>query len=633
MPTGVLAPSSFARKAVAARRIAAGLAICVIAAGCSGPGMTGPRVSAEDAARRVGVEEAARTTLTPQSAAALLTPQATTNPAFRCPSTDAVAVTAAARFGIEGEASGVRRLTARHGSAGAPSMATDTQRIAVNYDAATFEPRAAALSARESVLGATLVHAFEFTSIGTVTHVLAVPAARLASVEATLRAQPGVTSVGITGSRRYAASVNAPYYPNDPYFTGFKKPVAPSPSTFETELAESASVPGQWDMHVTRLEDAFGYSKGSTVGVKSGALGSASVKIAVIDTGEDTTQPELASKIAYQKCFITNANGTAQSTSNFTTDADGHGTDVSGIAGADTGNGLGFSGAGGDVKLYGYRVFPTPDDNCVSDNASDPQCGADTADIASAIDDAIKQKVNVISLSLGGGPCESNGADPDPLEGKAIEAALAANIIVVAAAGNSSGPPIEAPACDRYGSHGSVLAVGATGLSDGSPNGSGNTRGSASEPREYVASYSDYGTPGAAAGSASAWGIVAPGGDPAGDADDDDLHWVENIWTATPYDENFAGTCSGDYPSETGKTDCRVLIAGTSMATPHVAGAAALILSVNAHYQSPTLMRTLLCSTADNISDPNEGCGRLDVYRAMAVALDDPKPPAARPIP
>jgi subtilisin family serine protease len=69
-----------------------------------------------------------------------------------------------------------------------------------------------------------------------------------------------------------------------------------------------------------------------------------------------------------------------------------------------------------------------------------------------------------------------------------------------------------------------------------------------------------------------------------------------------------------------------VLIAGTSMATPHVAGAAALILSVNPAYQSSTRMKALLCQSADDIADAREGCGRLDVYRAMAAALNDADP-------
>ncbi len=63
------------------------------------------------------------------------------------------------------------------------------------------------------------------------------------------------------------------------------------------------------------------------------------------------------------------------------------------------------------------------------------------------------------------------------------------------------------------------------------------------------------------------------------------------------------------------------------MATPHVAGAAALILAVNASYQSPAAMKQLLCQSADDISDSHQGCGRLNVYRAMATAIGDTSPP------
>jgi hypothetical protein len=59
------------------------------------------------------------------------------------------------------------------------------------------------------------------------------------------------------------------------------------------------------------------------------------------------------------------------------------------------------------------------------------------------------------------------------------------------------------------------------------------------------------------------------------------------------------------------------------MATPTVAGAAALIIAVNPSYKSPTKMKQLLCSTADDIGDSKEGCGRLNVYRAMATAVGD----------
>ena len=127
---------------------------------------------------------------------------------------------------------------------------------------------------------------------------------------------------------------------------------------------------------------------------------------------------------------------------------------------------------------------------------------------------------------------------------------------------------------------------------------------------------------------------MAPGGDPANGNDANDLHWIENIWTTTPFtgfagDQNFAGECTNDYPNSTltSNPDCRTLIAGTSMATPHVAGAAALILAVAPQYGTPAAMKQLLCATADDLSDSHQGCGRLNVYRAMAVAIHDPSLP------
>jgi subtilisin family serine protease len=439
--------------------------------------------------------------------------------------------------------------------------------------------------------------------------------------------------------------VTTPYYPNDPYFQGFTtaqnaQAGLPSlPATFKVlPYVEASSIPGQWDMHVIGLERAFGYSQtgnGSGI-VNANALGSASVKIAIIDTGVDQTHPELSSKITRAECFITNPSG-VQSTGTFTSDHDGHGTDVAGIAAAATGNGFGFTAAGGNTVIYAYRVFPTPDDNCANPSSTDVQCGGSTADIASAIEDAIKNGANIISMSLGGSTCgtgsgyAANG-DSDTVEGKAVADAIAAKVIVVAASGNSGGSGVAAPACDT-----GVIAAGASALDDGTTNATGTFGGTSTTPVEYVPSYSQYGSPAAAYRSASAWGIVAPGGDPSSDNDTDDLHWIENIWTSTPFmssasDTNFAGQCTDDYPNSNGTTspvDCRTLIAGTSMSTPHVAGAAALILAVSGStYASPTAMKTLLCGTADDIGQSKaEGCGRLNVYRAMATALGDPSPP------
>jgi subtilisin family serine protease len=517
--------------------------------------------------------------------------------------------------------------------------------IAVTYAGALGTTARSLAVARESAAGAGLVREMTFPVTGRYERILHVTPGTEAHALAALRTQAGVIAASMTGTARSEQTVSQKYYSNDPYYNGFTETQIveagdTGAATYHVDpYEESSTVPGQWGDQAIRLGDAEEYSQpnnGSGL-TNAGALGSSSVKIAVIDSGQDSTQPELTSKIAYQKCFISNPSGT-QSTSNYSVDEDGHGTDVSGIAAAASNNDVGFVGSGGAASIYAYRVFPTPDDTCVPGYTKtvDDQCDADTVDIASAIDDAIAQKVNVISLSLGGGGC-TNGTDQDTTEGNAIAAAIAANIVVVAAAGNGGTAGVSAPACDN-----GVIAVGASALSDGTATGTSTApTGSAASPAEYVASYSQYGSPAAAADSASAWGIVAPGGDPSS-ADDsptatttDDLHWIENIWTSTPYmasstDTSFQGECDPDFGGATTTIDCRTLIAGTSQATPLVAGAAALIIAANPNYQSPSAMKQLLYTTAHDIGDAHEGAGRLDLYRAMATAVGDSSLPASK---
>jgi subtilisin family serine protease len=540
--------------------------------------------------------------------------------AYDCPTSDS--------------ASSIARVTSLRPGAGARGRAlahtvsspVQPNLLAVTYDARTFAQNPGGYAAREQSAGATFVREYDFTHAGLVTRIVRPSSGSLASLEAALRALPGVRNVGATGYHRHLDSVSQPYVTNDPIFDG---------DGASAPLYETSSTEGQWDMHAARLEYAFAYSQsgnGSSV-TNANALGSSNIKVAIVDSGVDTSQPDLEnasgnSKVVYRKCYITDPDG-AQSTSSHASDPSGHGTNVAGLAAAEPNNAFGFAGAGGNVSIDAYRIFPTPDDTCITDVA-DQQCTTNSADIASAIEDAVAQKVNVINLSFGDSSCTTAGVDDDSVEGNAVADAIAANIVVVASAGDDGENALQSPACDT-----GVIAVGATGLSDGTTNGSVNTSGSATNPREYVASYSDYGEPGKLAGNASAWGIVAPGGDPSSTSDEDDLHFIENIWTSTPFDSNFqAATCLPDSDiSGQGTDDCRTFTYGTSISAPIVAGAAALVLSVNGNYQSPAKMKQLLCSTADDVGDADEGCGRLDIYRAMAVALHDQTEPAPRPTP
>ncbi|MDP9017446.1 MAG: S8 family serine peptidase, partial [Candidatus Eremiobacteraeota bacterium] len=264
-------------------------------------------------------------------------------------------------------------------------------------------------------------------------------------------------------------------------------------------------------------------------------------------------------------------------------DQDGHGTNVAGIATAIGNDAAGFAGVAWNVKLQVYRIF-----------ANGNAC---TTDEAKAIYDAVAKGANVINLSLGS--AQSGG--PDQAERDAITFAIAHNVLVVAASGNERTQGNEV--LDFPAEYPGVLSVGASALND-------NNSGSPAGAKEYVASYSNSG-PGL--------GLVAPGGDPSGTSDTDVLHWISNLYSTT-----------GNPPCSK-PADCYVLIAGTSQATPHVTGAAALLLSINPAL-SPAQLSQILESTADDIGDVNQGHGRLNVYRALAAASGDASPPAYKPV-
>jgi subtilisin family serine protease len=356
---------------------------------------------------------------------------------------------------------------------------------------------------------------------------------------------------------------------NDPYYVGFG---AAAP------YFETATLPGQWDMHVMNVSGAWDVVGASPKGAA----------IAIVDTGADITHPELTGgKVTRTQCYVTFPSDSKQSSGKYVTDTDGHGTNVAGIADANANNGLGFVGAVYSAPLMIYRIFPTtPDGGC--QNSTDPQCTTSTLDEASAINDAVSHGAKVINLSLGG-QCSGND-----VEYQAVENAIAHGVVVVAAAGNDGQGQLDCPAADP-----GVIAVGASALDD-----SGSVK-------EVVASYSNY-----LMTNGSGHFLVAPGGDPSGNDDSDDLHWIENIYSSTAQEP---GTCTPDFQSPAGVKDCRLEIAGTSQATPHVAAVASLILAVRPSY-TPAQVAAALCNSAANINDAKQGCGRVDAAAAVAYA-------------
>jgi subtilisin family serine protease len=335
----------------------------------------------------------------------------------------------------------------------------------------------------------------------------------------------------------------------------------------------------QWYLFADGFDHAWSYDLGGLA------------KIAIIDTGVDLQNADLAPKILFSKSYKT---ASAQ-------DTNGHGTNVAGVAAAQANNGVGFAGAGYNVKLLIYNVFPD------ATAASDQQT-ADTADDASAIGDAVSRGADVINLSLGSAENVGSSNGFDQTEHDAVTQAIAMGVVVVAAAGNDadggeSGTPHTV--LDYPAAYDGVISVGASGLKDTTP---GVFAGST----EYVTKYSQYGP---------SLGVVAPGGDP-GSNDINPLHWIWNYSTSTA--AFGTGPGNGDKcrtPSP--PTSCTAFFAGTSQATPQVSGAAALLISASGGHGmlSPARVAQIIDDTADNIGDAHQGHGRLNIHKAIASVI------------
>lgn len=136
------------------------------------------------------------------------------------------------------------------------------------------------------------------------------------------------------------------------------------------------------------------------------------VKIAIIDSGCQVDHPDLKDRIVGGRNFTTEDGGDVNKYSDY----NGHGTHVAGIIAASQ-NGQGVVGVAPEASLL---ILKTMDKNGAGSYAS----------ITNAVRYAITQKVDIISMSLGG------PTDYVDLR-KAIDEAIAKEIIVVCAAANS----------------------------------------------------------------------------------------------------------------------------------------------------------------------------------------------------
>jgi subtilisin family serine protease len=146
----------------------------------------------------------------------------------------------------------------------------------------------------------------------------------------------------------------------------------------------------------------------------------APVRVAVIDSGIDLRHPEFAGRVAQARSFV--GGGVADRT--------GHGTFVAGEIAAAIDNDQGIAGIAFPAQLLVARVLRR-------DGSIEP------ADEARAIRWAIARHARVINLSFGGlrDPGHPRKDAFSPLEEAAVDAAVRAGVLVVAAVGNGDQSP------------------------------------------------------------------------------------------------------------------------------------------------------------------------------------------------
>jgi subtilisin family serine protease len=163
------------------------------------------------------------------------------------------------------------------------------------------------------------------------------------------------------------------------------------------------------------------------------------VRVAVVDSAIDAAHPDLAGQVVDAQDFVEDGRHVAEA----------HGTAVAGIIAAKSDNGMGIAGIAPNARLVGMRA-------CWEVAADDTECNSFT--LGKALHAVLLKDVQVINLSLSG--------PPDLLVARLLDAALARNIKIVAAAdphSADSGFPA---------THPGVLAVGdettRTGMDSGS---------------------------------------------------------------------------------------------------------------------------------------------------------------------
>ncbi|MCA9837852.1 MAG: S8 family serine peptidase [Trueperaceae bacterium] len=331
----------------------------------------------------------------------------------------------------------------------------------------------------------------------------------------------------------------------------------------------------QWHYPLMNLEKAWDIEDGT----------SNPVTVAVVDTGL-LPHPDLAGVNVGGYDFITSpdisgdGDGRDPDPTDLGQESGYHGGHVAGTVAAKTNNGSGLAGVSWGAKIVPIRVLGVTGGGTMAD-IIDGTLWAGGESISGIPSNPNPAKV--INLSLGGEqPCSA-------AEEEAFQILKNKGIVVVVAAGNSdSDAGFFSPAsCDN------VITVGAIG------------------PTGERAPYSNYG---------SKIDVMATGGDTGKSFDFNGQQLAAGVWSTLKDDETGNFTFAA--------------YQGTSMAAPHIAGIAALMLSKDPNLTPDQVLARLVDSavplSASKCLRPsgNEcGAGLVDAAAALGSTSTTPPPP------
>ncbi|MFF3679820.1 type VII secretion-associated serine protease mycosin [Streptomyces sp. NPDC002120] len=299
-----------------------------------------------------------------------------------------------------------------------------------------------------------------------------------------------------------------------------------------------------WALQRLLLDELWAQTRGKA---KNGA----SVRVAVIDTGVDRANPQLSGALdtGAGKDFVDPKGGDG------TADTVGHGTKVAGLIAAREQEGTGFVGLAPDATIIPIRQ-------------NDGQGKGNALSLSQAIDHAVAKGAQVINISQD----TDAQLSPDSELGKSVQKAIAANVVVVASAGNDgmTGEKRKTYPAAFPG----VLAVAASDRN--------NERAPFSQPGDFI-------------------GVAAPG--------------VDMVSTVPGF-----GQCIDN---------------GTSFSAPYVAGVAALLRAEHGDWTAEQIVWQIQNTAERSINghDDYVGWGVVDPVRALSQDQEVPKAPVPDPGP